>query len=195
MERRITTMPESSSVKTALRRQLLANRQGIAAEVRRRSDRLIGERLLAWLEWHPVDVLGVYWPIRSEPDLSEAYDELTARGVTLALPVVVENNAPLRYNAWTPGEPMQKDAFGVAIPVSSTAVAPQAILVPCVGFNCQRFRLGYGGGFYDRTLATEARPLAIGIAYTTAMVSFAPDIHDISLDVILTESLQLEAEV
>ena len=186
-------MPESSSAKTTLRRQLLANRQGMAQEVRQHSNRLIGERLLAWLKSHPVDVLGVYWPIRSEPDLSEAYEVIAAGGIKLALPVVVEKDAPLRYNAWTPGEPMQKDAFGVAIPASSTVVAPQAILVPCVGFNRERFRLGYGGGFYDRTLAAQVRPLAIGIAYAMAMVSFAPDAHDIALDAIITESWQLEA--
>jgi len=188
-------MQESSSTKTALRRQLLANRQGIATEVRRQSDRLIGERLLAWLDCHRVDVLGVYWPIRGEPDLSFAYDILVARGVRLALPVVVGKDAALHFFEWTPGEPMQKDAFGVAIPVSTVAVAPQAILVPCVGFNPERFRLGYGGGFYDRTLAATPRPVAIGIGYGLAMTGFEADSHDVALDLIITETMQLEASV
>jgi 5-formyltetrahydrofolate cyclo-ligase len=66
-------------------------------------------------------------------------------------------------------------------------VQPQALLIPCVGFNRQRMRLGYGGGYYDRTLAASPRPLAIGIAYRGSLATFAADPYDIALDAIITE--------
>ncbi|RJF97597.1 5-formyltetrahydrofolate cyclo-ligase [Noviherbaspirillum saxi] len=181
-------MPESSPTKTILRQELLADRQAIVPEVRRQSDRSIGERLIAWLDSHPVAVLGVYWPIRGEPDLRDAYGIIAARGVQLALPVVVEKNTALRFLRWTPGDSMRKDSYGVAIPACEIDMTPQTVLVPCIGFNHMRYRLGYGGGFYDRTLAGIPRPAAIGIAYASALATFSPDAHDIALDAVITES-------
>ncbi len=181
-------MPETTSDKSALRRQLLANRQAIAAEVRREWDAAIGARLLALWETHRMPTLGVYWPIRGEPDLRPVYADLCERGVRLALPVVVENDAPLVFIAWRPGDAMSRDGFGVAVPADGIEVRPEALLIPCVGFNAQRFRLGYGGGFYDRTLATTPRPVAIGISYACAVTAFDADPHDIALDAVITEA-------
>lgn len=174
--------------KTDLRRSLLATRHAIPAAMRARWDAAIGVRVLAWLAAHPVRLLGVYWPINSEPDLRQAYEALAARGVQLALPVVVGRDAPLRFAAWTPGDALVTDAFGVAIPAApGGAVHPDALLVPCVGFNAGHIRLGYGGGFYDRTLAAAPRPLALGIAYQCTLEIFEGDSHDIALDAIITE--------
>ena len=189
-------MPDTTSIKTAkttLRRELLANRQAIAGEVRREWNAAIGARLLAWWERHQTPSLGVYWPIRGEPDLQAAYAELSMRGVRLALPVVVENDAPLVFIEWKPGDAMSRDGFGVAIPAEGTEVRPDALLVPCVGFNEHRFRLGYGGGFYDRTLAVAPRPLAIGISYDCGRAEFSADPHDIALDAVITETSSQEA--
>jgi 5,10-methenyltetrahydrofolate synthetase len=190
-EFRIQTMPQTFSSKTAkteLRRKLLADRQGIAAEVRNDWDAALGKRLIAWWEAHRVATLGVYWPIRGEPDLRPVYELLSARGVRLALPEVVENDAPLVFIEWKPGDAMSKDGFGVAIPAEGNEIRPEALLIPCVGFNGQRYRLGYGGGFYDRTLAVSPRPLAIGIAYACARAEFEADGHDMALDAVLTEA-------
>ncbi|HEX2531294.1 MAG TPA: 5-formyltetrahydrofolate cyclo-ligase [Burkholderiaceae bacterium] len=175
--------------KTELRRTLLAARDAIPAESRRRWDAAISARFLAWWEANPLRSLSVYWPIRSEPDLRTLYMELASRGVRMALPVVVDNGSPLRFAAWTPGDPLASDAFGVPVPASTSAIIqPEALLIPCVAFTAARIRLGYGGGFYDRTLATSPRPLAIGVGYACALAAFRHEAHDIPLDMIFTEA-------
>lgn len=181
-------MPEAFSDKALLRRTLLANRQAIPPEVRQQWDAEISMRVIAWWQAHRTPTLGVYWPIRGEPDLHPAYVELTSRDVRLALPIVAGKDAPLRFIEWRPGDPLQKDAFGVAIPVSGAEIRPHALLIPCVGFNERYYRLGYGGGFYDRTLAVPPRPRTIGVAYACARAAFDADAHDVPLDAILTES-------
>jgi len=185
-------MTERPADKAALRRVLLANRQAIATEVRQRWDQAIAARLLAWWDVHRVPTLGVYWPIRGEPDLRAAYVELAARNVRLALPVVAGKDAPLRFIEWQPGDALAQDAFGVAVPVRGAQIAPAALLVPCVGFNAQRYRLGYGGGFYDRTLAAPPRPRTVGIGYACAQAEFDADAHDIALDTVLTENAVID---
>lgn len=180
-------MPENTAQKAALRRELLANRQAISPEVRRAGDAAICRRVLEWTETHPAGTMGVYWPIRGEPDLRDCYATLSDRGVRLALPVVVDKNAPLRFLEWKPGDEMTRDAFGVAIPVSGAEVIPTVLLIPCVGFNADGFRLGYGGGFYDRTLAGAGRPVTIGIAYECSRTRFEADAHDVPLDFVMTE--------
>jgi 5-formyltetrahydrofolate cyclo-ligase len=103
--------------------------------------------------------------------------------------VVAAKDAPLRFAAWTPGDAVVRDMMGVSIPAPpQRIVQPQALLIPCVGFTSGRVRLGYGGGFYDRTLAMSPRPLAIGIAYSIARTTFAHAPHDAVLDLVITES-------
>ena len=175
--------------KTALRRHLIAVRRGIATAQRARHDSAIASHVTAWWRAHPVAVLGVYWPVRHEPDLQSAYAALVAAGVQLALPVVTAPDAPLQFAAWTPGMPLIKDAFGVSIPAAPlVALQPQALLIPCVGFTGSGIRLGYGGGFYDRTLANPTHPLAIGIAYACSRVDFEAAAHDVAMDAIITET-------
>jgi 5-formyltetrahydrofolate cyclo-ligase len=95
---------------------------------------------------------------------------------------------------WQPGEELAKDQFGVPVPDRQRAIPqPDVVLVPCVGFNAQRFRLGYGAGFYDRTLARMPRPLALGIAYDCGLAEFESNGHDVALDFILTETRSLPA--
>lgn len=145
-------------------------------------------RVCAWWRAHRPATLGVYWPIRGEPDLRQTYDELTRLGVRLALPLVDGRDAPLRFVAWKPGDVLVKDAYGVPAPQQADRqVHPDALLVPCVGFNAGKVRLGYGGGFYDRTLAVAPRPLAIGIAYASSLAAFDGEPHDIALDEVITE--------
>ena len=189
---------ENGPDKALLRIALLTARKRIPADQRLAFDTAIGARVLDWATNMSDDndaaksdcryVVGVYWPIRGEPDLHATYAALIARGVQLALPVVVSKGAPLQFVRWTPGEAMIKDSFGVPSPASGEIVSPQALLVPCVGYTRARLRLGYGGGFYDRTLAANPRPTTIGISYTEALVEFDSAIHDIALDRIFTES-------
>lgn len=174
--------------KPALRKALLARRAAIDPDQRRAWDAQIGEQLLAWWQQQAGGAtLGVYWPLRGEPDLHATYAQLAQAGVQLALPVVVQPDAPLAFASWTPGEMMVKDRMGVAVPQDLRLGAlPTVIVVPCLGFNDENFRLGYGGGFYDRTLATTPRPMTIGVAYASQRIAFASDPHDIALDLIFT---------
>ena len=131
----------------------------------------------------------MYWPLRDEPDLHAAYAELARLGARLLLPVVVAKDQALEFAEWRIGEAMVKDAMGVAVPAELRlqAAYPPALLVPCLGFNPQGYRLGYGGGFYDRTLARQPRPRTLGIAYSCLEAAFAGDAHDVALDRVLTE--------
>lgn len=163
----------------------------MAPDLRAHCDSEIASRLHCWLKENPLGILGVYWPVKSEPDLRSLYADLLQHGMTLALPVVRSKDAPLVFAAWTPGDALVSDAFGVPIPAVQRHVRPDALLIPCVGFNADNMRLGYGGGFYDRTLAMKPRPYAIGIAYAASRADFTVDPHDIALDMIITDSTTL----
>jgi 5-formyltetrahydrofolate cyclo-ligase len=181
--------PEQADAKAALRKQLLAARRAIDPARKLIWDREIGVRLLAWWDTQDSEEVAVYWSISGEPDLTEAYAELARRGVRLALPVVEQRDAPLAFAQWAPGEAMQKDAMGVAVPsVLRPRARPAVILLPCVGFNAQGYRLGYGGGYYDRTLERAPRPIGLGIAYAQLEACFDTAPHDIALDLVITET-------
>jgi 5,10-methenyltetrahydrofolate synthetase len=168
---------------------LRAARRGIDTVTRVQWDARIGAQVLAWWRLRQMPALGVYWPIHGEPDLRPAYAELAKAGVRLALPVVVAREAALAFAAWTPGEPLVADGMGVMVPGELHLVArPPALLVPCLGFNEQGYRLGYGGGFYDRTLADAPRPYTLGIAYACQQAQFGHAAHDVPLDVVVTEA-------
>lgn len=172
-----------------MRKQLRLRRRAIDAASKAEWDRTIGERLLAWWQAVRPASLGVYWPLKDEPDLHAAYAGLAARGARLLLPVVLEKDAPLAFTEWQIGEAMVQDAMGVAVPQNLRLQAdyPAALLVPCLGFNEGNYRMGYGGGYYDRTLARTPRPQTLGIAYQCLRAEFAADSHDVALDHIITE--------
>ena len=174
--------------KAELRKQMLALRRAVPPATRAAWDQALCAKVLAWQEENKVMELGVYWPLRDEPDLHPAYAELARRGVRLLLPVVVARHTALEFAEWTIGETMVKDAMGVAVPATLRMAAyPPALLVPCLGYNPHRYRLGYGGGFYDRTLARTPRPATAGIAYSCLQAEFPDDPHDVALDTVLTE--------
>ena len=174
--------------KSALRNALKARRRAIDHATKLAWDDRIGAQVLAWLRAHPQAMLGVYWPLAGEPDLRPAYAELAEAGVRLALPVVLARDTALGFADWVPGEPTVADSLGVAVPAELRMVdRPDALLVPCLGFDARGYRLGYGGGFYDRTLALEPRPRTLGIAYACQLAQFEIGEYDIPLDEIVTE--------
>lgn len=174
--------------KQRLRKELLAARKAMPPEEKAWRDAAIRRHLLDWLKAHPVKSMGVYWPHAGEPDLTPVYPELVARGVTLALPVVVARDAPLVFYGWRPGEALVKDAHGVMAPMGrDRPLEPEVLLLPCVGFNDDGYRLGYGGGYYDRTLAAMPGAQAVGIAYAAGKASFRSAAYDIALNSVLTE--------
>ena len=110
-----------------------------------------------------------------------------------ALPVIVGKQAPMAFHRWHADMPMQEGAFRIAVPAQMEVVTPDLLLVPCVGYDAQCYRLGYGGGFYDRTLAAMSpRPATLGIALSCTGIDALPiEPHDIPLDGILTEDRAL----
>jgi 5-formyltetrahydrofolate cyclo-ligase len=131
--------------------------------------------------------------MRRELDVFPILAMLSLRGKTLALPKLTAENSPLEFRIWQPGDPLVLHALGMKEPVPETAaIVPALILVPLLAFDNAGYRLGYGGGYYDRTVATlrvhEIPPLIIGVAYGFQEVSALPaEAHDTKLDGILTE--------
>jgi 5-formyltetrahydrofolate cyclo-ligase len=175
--------------RAALRKSLLEQRGQIELAQRQLWDAQIKQQLLDWCQQHRPASLAVFWPFRSEPDLLDSYPLLQQMGIQLALPVVVAKNQALQFLQWAPGDAMHTDEYGIFVPARRDRVLrPEALVIPCVGFNRQNFRLGYGGGFYDRTLAPMPRPQTIGVAYKLGKIEFAEGRHDVAMDRILTES-------
>jgi len=193
------TSPEHSAnvnvdhTRHVLRKELLAGRRQTPAEVRQQWDQLLISGVLAWCRQHLPRSVGVYWPIHAEPDLRACYSPMTQMGIQLALPWVVEKNTPLRFLAWQEGDAMAADNYGIPLPAQREhLIVPEVLLIPCVGFTAQGYRLGYGGGYYDRTLALHTESHALGIAYQSALTEFDHGIHDIRLHEILTEQEHLK---
>jgi 5-formyltetrahydrofolate cyclo-ligase len=183
----------AKAAKAALRRHLKAERASLDGPGKRERDERIGAQIVAWWRRTRPPLLAVYWPLDGEPDLHDTYALLAREGAALALPVVVQRHAPLAFAAWTPGEAMHTDSMGIAIPADVRTVArPAALLVPCLGFDERGYRLGYGGGFYDRTLAPAPRPFTLGTAYACQQLRFDVDNHDVPLDAVVTELTSLE---
>lgn len=177
------------AAKAALRKALRTARGALDPAIKVQWDARIGAQVVAWWRLRQVGAVGVYWPLAGEPDLRAAYAELHQAGVRLALPVVMERNAPLAFTEWTPGEPTIADEMGVQVPAALRFIArPPALLIPCLGFNAEGYRLGYGGGYYDRTLEAAPRPHTLGIAYSQQEAVFSHAPHDVPLDVIVTET-------
>jgi 5,10-methenyltetrahydrofolate synthetase len=139
-------------------------------------------------------VLALCWPYRNEYDARHIAATLRARGATTALPVVVAPKAPLVFREWHPGVALTPGPLGIPFPEGSPEVRPTAVLLPMVGFDAQGYRLGYGGGFFDRTLAsladdpTHPRPAVIGVAHELARLdTIFPQSHDMAVDYLVTE--------
>lgn len=136
-------------------------------------------------------ILSAYWPIKGEPDLRPLMADLQGSGVTLALPVVETKAAPMVFRRWTPGMALVRGDWNIPVPPpDAERLTPDIALAPLVGWDAAGFRLGYGGGYFDRTLAAlSPRPFTIGIGLHSArLATIFPQPHDIALDAILTEA-------
>lgn len=136
-------------------------------------------------------VFSGYWPIKGEPDLRPLMADLHAAGVTVCLPIVEQKAAPLVFRRWTPDTKMVRGDWNIPVPPpEAEALTPDITLAPLMGWDAEGYRLGYGGGYFDRTLAAlTPRPFTIGIGLQSARLdTIYPQPHDIPLDVILTEA-------
>ncbi|MDL2283904.1 5-formyltetrahydrofolate cyclo-ligase [Oxalobacter sp. OttesenSCG-928-P03] len=183
------TTGSQEDIKPALRRSLLDIRRSLDDATRADWDKKISAHITHHLHIHAISSLGVYFSTRNEPDLMELYVALSEKGMPLSLPVVMGKASPLQFARWKPGDPMTRDSFGISTPKAREFVPlPEALLVPCLGFTPERFRLGYGGGYFDRTLEQTPRPHTIGIAYTCLKADFPVQEYDIPMDCIITET-------
>jgi len=172
------------------RAELLAMRERLSSHERDSAAQIIGRKLDHLYASLTPATIGLYWPIKHEPGLLSWGRALTrSADVRLCLPVVVAPRSPLEYWRWVPGDSMQTGFWNIPRPAHRDVVVPDLILAPLVGFDRANYRLGYGGGYFDRTLAVlPKRPVVVGIGYAfSALPTIFPQPHDVALDVILTE--------
>ena len=172
------------------RQRLLTLRTRAPAAERRLWGQRIEARLRSLLDKRTNFILGVYWPFQAEFDPRPLIDWLVATGSAVALPAVVDKKGPLEYRAWRPGEELVDGVWGIPAPKAREIVLPQVVLAPLVGFDRRSYRLGYGGGYFDRTLAAlSPRPLAIGVGFEMARIeTIYPQAFDIPMDIVVTET-------
>ena len=135
-------------------------------------------------------VVAFYWPIKDEPDLRPLMVEMQASGRSIALPLVETRAAPLVFRLWTSETRMERGHWNIPVPPrDAPEVMPDVVLAPLMGWDSEGYRLGYGGGYFDRTLAAlSPRPFSIGVGLAAAKLpTIYPQPHDIPMDVILTE--------
>jgi 5-formyltetrahydrofolate cyclo-ligase len=178
---------ETDADRKLQRARLIAAR--LALPDRAEREQMLCRHVAEWLERADARAVAFFWPIRGEPDLRAVMTDWLAAGDhrSAALPVIA--NDLLQFHAWTPEAPMQAGPYGIPVPARGRPVQPDALLVPCVGVDAARARLGYGGGYYDRTLATLVPwPLAVGVTFECGRVeSFGARSHDVQLDAVITE--------
>jgi 5-formyltetrahydrofolate cyclo-ligase len=186
---------DRSEEKKLLRKQLIEQRLNMTDRAQRAD--LLQRVMRIWLVGRSDSIIGAYWPIKGEFDPLPALHRWKEDGELLeepqmrriALPVVDKVHQTLKFHAWFPGCTMEEDAFGIPKPKETEIVVPTLLFVPCVGYGMGGNRLGYGGGFYDRTLAKlQPRPYTVGLGFAAGLLpKLEAEPHDVPLDAILNE--------
>lgn len=188
--------------KQQLRKELVAKRENLSDKLGRID--LLTQAMRIWLMGRADSVIGAYWPIKGEFDPLPALHRWKEDGELMSLsaqhtkmrriglPVVHKTDMTLTFHVWYPGCEMEADAYNIPKPKDTEVITPTLLFVPCVGYTVsggKAYRLGYGGGFYDRTLASlSPRPYTVGLAFDCARCDFEPQEHDMPLDRVLTDS-------
>ncbi len=188
----MTPLPPPDLPKRALRDWARGQRARAARAAGPRAGNMIARQLVGGVPLREQETVAGYWPVREEADPMPALLRLVARGHRAALPHVMGRTRPLAFRAWVPGDAMILSPFGIPEPRPlAKDVRPTLVLVPGLWFDRAGFRLGYGGGFYDRTLAElrkDGPVLSIGIAYGGQVGGALPrEAHDVPVDWIVTE--------
>jgi len=177
------------AARAELRRDKIAARLALPAATHARlSAELEAHLKLLLRRCHPA-IVGYCWPIRGEFDCRPLVIELLSQEVRACLPLVIAAGSAMEFREWQPGAPMLVDRYGIHHPAGGKLLIPDLLLMPVNAFDSQGYRLGYGGGYFDRTLAAlDPRPLAVGVGFELARVaSTLPGAHDIALDAVVTE--------
>ena len=176
--------------KAALRKEAHRRRAQLHPSLRLDAAKDAVGHFLAQMPLAKAEIVAAYWPIRDELDIRQLIVKLMDSGQPLALPVVLGDEEPLELRLWQDGAPLYEAGFGTLAPEDGAPrVVPDVILMPLLGFDRHGTRLGYGGGYYDRTLARlERRPRLVGFAFARQEVDHIPrEAHDVPLDAIVTE--------
>ena len=172
------------------RQRLIDERLAFSDGLRPLHQQALLKQLQALLDDLPTGIIGFYWPVRGEIDCRDFVCNLIKQGWQAALPKIIDRQGPLQFRQWGPESIMEAEVWQISVPQNTEIVQPDVILVPLVGFDQQMHRLGNGGGFYDRTLASHSRPIAIGIGFEWMLLeSIQPQEHDIPMDWIVTEAM------
>jgi 5,10-methenyltetrahydrofolate synthetase len=173
-----------------MRAVLIARREEVALARRREMGAGINALLEQAFPLLAGRVIAFCWPYRAEVDVRFAIHAFRERGASAALPEVQGKGRPLRFRRWWPGAAMAPGPLGIPAPVDTDVIVPDAAFVPLVGFDGAGYRLGYGGGYFDRTLAASMpKPLSIGVGTEAARLpTIYPQPHDIPMDFIVTEA-------
>ena len=171
------------------REEMLALREAMPPTRRRELNDTITRFVTRGFPQLETMTIGFYWPYRGEFDPRLAILHFRRAGARAALPEVIQKGAPLRFRLWYPSAPMTKGVYDIPVP-ETEVVRPQALLIPPIAFDAAGYRLGYGGGFFDRTLAAMSpQPLKIGVAFELSRIpTIGPQPHDIPMDYIVTEA-------
>jgi 5-formyltetrahydrofolate cyclo-ligase len=183
--------PSLKELKKSLRSELRAARQALSDQDRVQGSTAIAERFLSCVPYGDYSNAAGYFAMDGEVSVTHLLSDLEAAGLRTCLPKVVDKSGPLAFCGWKPGDKLTDGPFGTQEPLSGSTVQPQLLIVPLVGFNRQGTRLGFGGGFYDRTIAelrSNGAPLCVGVAFHCQERHDLPlEPHDQRLDMILTD--------
>lgn len=188
----------SPARRSALRQELIARRSALSADEHARLSALVRDHLAALLERLAPSSLGFCWPYRAEVDVLPLVSSWLAGDPArrAALPVVETTQTALRFRRWSPGDALDTDRYGIPTPRGGEWMQPALLLIPVNGFDAHGNRLGYGGGYFDRTLAA-LRPErgCVGVGFELARLdAFPPQAHDRPLDWIVTEKGAFHAQ-
>lgn len=172
------------------RAALIALREHMSEEDHRHRSAAITQLLRQGFPSLQRSAIGFCWPHRGEYDPRPVMEFFRQRGATLALPEVLNKCEPLHFRKWWPKAPMKTGAYGIPVPDDTEVIAVDVLVAPMIGFDRRGFRLGYGGGYFDRTIAAMTpRPLTIGIAFEILRLEdLHPQPHDIPMDFVVTEA-------
>lgn len=171
------------------RTQLLTARSALTPVQRAEIEQRCLAKIKDLLAQYQPGSLGIYWPIKGELDLRPLAETLLADGWTLSVPVINNQTRQLDFAYWYPAMAMEQGTWNIPIPSDPRFINPERLLVPLLGFDEANYRLGYGGGYYDRTLAGGHQPQTIGVGMEIGRLqSIFPEQHDIAMDVIITET-------